>query len=327
MKDPYFITYKDCRPIASHIMDCIMRCLLVLTVLFIAFLPSRAAFSADEAPGKTQITVALIKNAFVESSKNDLAAAFKAFAKIISKQKGYDMEITVSIFKDISELVNLPENKRPQVVTLDSWSFLQMEKEGWLTPVTISSVGKEKVHTPYKILVPSSSKTTTIEDLHGKTLNILFTSQTEIGVPWLCSLLRERNLGKIESFFEDISFKEDPMEVLLPVFFEQRDAGLISEEEFGVMAKLNPQLREMRVIAVSRPLISAITAVSDTGWGSPGIKQDFIDVMLELHLSPEGQQILGLFKTDQIVAYQPEEMEPIRAIGKTLITKHPHNSW
>ncbi len=265
--------------------------------------------------------MALIQNAFPGNSKNDVAAAFKTFAKIIGEQKGYDVEVTVSTFKNISELVSLPENKRPQIVALDSWSFLQIEKERWLTPILASSAGKEKVHAHYKILVPPGSKTKTIEDLHGKDINILFTAQAKIGVPWLGSLLQEHRLGTMESFFGDISFKDNPMEVILPVFFEQRDAGLISAEEFELMAELNPQLNKMPVLAISRPLISNIIAVSSMGWESPKIKQDLIDAMLELHLSPAGQQTLNLFKFGQIVAYRPEDIETIRDINKKLVSK------
>ncbi len=50
---------------------------------------------------------------------------------------------------------------------------------------------------------------------------------------------------------------------------------------------------------------------------------DMIDAILELHLSPIGQQILHLFKTDRIIAYQPKDMDTVRAVGEILSGTHP----
>ncbi len=301
----------------------IRRCLPILPVIFIIPLTFGTAFSAEEPLIKLHIKVALIRSAFLGSNENDAAAAFKTFARTIGKQKGYDMEITVSTFDDAAELAALPEDKRPHVTILDSWSFLELEKEGWLTPVAATSVSGDEISTPYEILVPAGSPAKTIEDLRGKSINILFMPQTQIGVPWLRSLLKQHNLGTMESFFGSIKIENDPMSAILPVFFGQRDAGLITAGKFELMAELNPQLNKMRTIAISRPLLCGITSVNLRGWDSPATEQDFIDAMLELHLSPAGQQILNLFKTDQIAVYRPQYMDAVRKIGKILAGARP----
>ncbi len=110
-------------------------------LLVISIIPSTfgTAFSAEGPLIKLHINVALIRSAFLGSNENDAAAAFKTFAKTIGKRKGYDMEITVSTFDNASELTGLPKDKRPHVAILDSWSFLELEKEGWLTPVAATS--------------------------------------------------------------------------------------------------------------------------------------------------------------------------------------------
>ncbi|PIE73731.1 MAG: hypothetical protein CSA20_01620 [Deltaproteobacteria bacterium] len=295
-------------------------CFLTLLVIFLMPMMAGTAFATDTPLIKTHIKVALIQSAFLGSNENDAAAAFKTFAKTIGKHKGYDMEITVSTFKDASELAALPESERPHIVILEGWAFLEIEKEGWLTPVTVTSIGRGKVLTPYKILVPASSTANTIEDLRGKAINILFMPQTQTALPWLRSLLQQHKLGTMASFFGDILIENDPMKAMLPVFFGQRDAGLINAEKFELMAELNPQLNKMRVIATSQPLVSGITAVNHTAvWDNPTIKEDFIDALLKLHLCPAGQQILHLFKTDQVIAYRPEYLDTIRTIHQALV--------
>ncbi len=314
----YFSIFKGLKFTGPRVLA-MPHCLLMGLVIFVMLLWSETGFSQDKPLIKTHIDVALIRSAFVGSNESDAAAAFKTLAKIIGEQKGYDIVMIVSIFDDSDELSALPEEKRPHIALWASWSFLQIEKEGWLTPVATISIGNAKACSAFEILVPDNSQVETIEGLRGKTLNILLMPQTQIGFPWLQSLLQERSLGTMESFFKKINIENDPMKTVLPVFFGQRDAGLIPAEKFQLMAELNPQLNRMHAIAVSEPLICSIISVNNIKWTSNAtMRKDFIDAMLNLHLSPAGQQILHLFKTDQILAYRPEDMNTIRELAKIL---------
>ncbi len=294
----------------------------LLVVFFLVFFGLGTAFSTEKSLIPCHLRIALLKSSLLGSNESDAAAAFKTFAKIIGRQKGYDMELAVSIFKDADDLINLPREKRPHIVLLGSWLFLELEKEGWLTPAVSSSIGGGEVCTPFKILVPAKSKVKTLEDLRDKNINILFTALSEVGLPWLQSLLREGNLGTMASFFGDIAIENDPMKTILPVFLGQKDAGLIAAGKFKRMAELNPQLNTMRTIAISEPLLCGVTCVNAAGWPSPKLREEFIEAMLELHLSPEGRQILQLFKTDQIMPYYPEDIETVRRLTKHLNEVH-----
>ncbi len=293
-----------------------------LPKLFLAFVlvffGLGAAFSTEKSLIPCHLRIALLKSSLLGSNENDAAAAFKTFAKIVGRQKGYDVEISVSIFKDADDLRNLPAEKRPHIVLLGSWLFLELEKEGWLTPVAASSIGEGEVCSPFKLLVPAKSKVKTLEDLRGKNINILFTALSEIGLPWLQSLLWEDDLGTMASFFGDIAIENDPMKTILPVFLGQKDAGLIAAGKFKHMAKLNPQLNTMRTIAISAPLLCGVICVNAAGWFSPEVKEGLVEAMLELHLSSAGRQILQILKTDRIMSYHPEDIETVRRLTKYL---------
>ncbi len=180
------------------------------------------------------------------------------------------MDISISIYKNADEIASLPEGKRPHIALLGSWSFLQLEKEGWLTPITIASIGNAKACDTLKILVSKNSKVNTIEDLRGKNINVLFMPQTQIIFPWLHSLLRERSLGTPESFFKSINIRNLALQAVLPVFFGKEDAGavVISSEKFKLMAERNPQLNKMCTITVSKPLVCGITTFNNQKWNN-----------------------------------------------------------
>lgn len=300
-----------------------MTCSLVLLGALIMLSP-RMASSQDTPLIKADVEVALVRSAFIGSNENDAAAAFKILAKIIGQQQGYDIKIATIFFDHADEMAALPEEKRPQIVILASLPFIQLEKHGWITPIAVTSVGNAKSRDTFKIIVSDTSKAKTIEDLRGKTINILMMPQTQIGHTWLRSLLFERHLGTLKTFFKDFKLQNNPMKTVLPVFFGQKDAALIASEKFKLMAELNPQLNTMRTIAVSEPLVCGITCVNNVEWDNRSkIKQDFIDAMLNLHLSPEGQQILNLFKSDKIVPYRPGDLETLRKIDKILSDAPP----
>ncbi len=295
-----------------------MRSSFVLLGVLI-MLSSGTAYSKDAPLIKAHLEVALIRSAFLGSNEGDAAVAFKTLAKIIGKQKGYDIEITTIVFDHADEVAALPEEKRPHIIILASWPFLQLEKHGWITPVAATSVGSKGARDTFKIVVSGSSKVKTIEDLRGKNINILMMPQTQIGHTWLRSLLVERRLGTMDTFFKNIKIEGSPIDTILPVFFEQRDAALIASEKLKLMAELNPQLNTMKTIAVSEPLLCGLTCVNNIEWNSESkIKRDFIDAMLNLHLSPAGQQILNLFKADRNVPYRPDDSEPLKKIDKIL---------
>lgn len=291
--------------------------LFMLSVIFVLLFTADVAFAENGSLIKANVRVGFIQSAFSGVNYNDARTAFKAFAKIVGRKKGYDVEITVRTFADAIEVKSLPEEMRPHLVILETMTFLELENEAWLKPVVVPSE-RDSVYNSFLILVPESSKAKTIRDLRGKGLNLLFTSNTEVGYHWLRSLLRENKLGEINSFFGDVKTVSDPMQAILPVFFGKRDVGLIDLAKFELMAELNPQLKKLRPIAISQPFLCAIISVNESGWDSLKLKQEFIASMLELHLSPAGQQILTLFKVDQLAVFRPEYLDIVRTLFHRL---------
>lgn len=321
----HFLVFRQLNPVTSQ-QKAMKNYVSVLLTILMVLLPSGTVYSKDTSLIKTHIEVALIRTAFIGSNENDAAAAFITLAKTLGEQKGYDMEISVSIYKNADEIAALPEKKRPHIALLGSWSFLQLEKEGWLTPITVASIGNAKACDTLKILVSENSTVNTIEDLQGKNINVLFMPQTQILFPWLHSLLKERSLGTPKSFFKSINTKNLALQAVLPVFFDKEDADavVIPSERFKLMAERNPQLNKMRTIAVSKPLVCGITSFNNQKWNNDSkVKKDIVDAMLKLHVSPAGQQMLHLFKGDQIFPYRPEYLETVRALARILsTTKH-----
>jgi len=68
------------------------------------------------------------------------------------------------------------------------------------------------------------------------------------------------------------------------------------------MKELNPQVgRDLQVVAVSDSLADIVLCLNNRGWTTEKSKADTMTALRELHLEPAGQQILTLFKIDQLI--------------------------
>jgi hypothetical protein len=104
-----------------------------------------------------------------------------------------------------------------------------------------------------------------------------------------------------------------PSAAVLPVFFGKKQACVVDESGFDVMTELNPQVgKGLQTVAVSEPLVDGVLCLNSSGWSSETYKQDVIKALGELHLEPAGQQILTLFKTDQLIPFQEKYLETAR---------------
>lgn len=104
---------------------------------------------------------------------------------------------------------------------------------------------------------------------------------------------------------------------MLPVFFGQADACLLSSYSYQLMVELNPQIgKELTVLAMSPPLVHAIIAF-DRRFDAEQ-RNKVYQAMLSLQESPKGQQVLSLFGLERLIPGTPAELTASLA----LLEKH-----
>ncbi len=281
---------------------------LILLVMLSFSSPPAPASATSQYLESAHLNVGFIQSAFFGIHRLDAEAAFKTFARIIGRNMGYDISVTVSSFESARELAAMPPDNQPDVVILESWSYMKMGDLDWLEPFFVSSDQGRVAH-PYLLVTRHADEGMALEGLRGAALNLFFAANAEPGRFWLEHLLRESGLGTPEEFFNPLELHTDPMLTVLPVFFGKRDAAVIDATKFELLAELNPQLGRLKILASSEPLVSGITCLKRTGWASERFRQDIVRAMAELHLQPAGQQILTLFKMDRMVPYEPEYLD------------------
>jgi phosphonate transport system substrate-binding protein len=87
---------------------------------------------------------------------------------------------------------------------------------------------------------------------------------------------------------------------VLPVFFRQADACLVTRLGYATMCELNPQLaKQLRILAESPKLLTSFLAFHKDC--PPETRRKFRAAVTELHKSVVGRQALMLFGSTRLV--------------------------
>ena len=107
------------------------------------------------------------------------------------------------------------------------------------------------------MVVPRDSKIEKIAELQGRHLNLYAHYRACLAQVWLDNLLVGERLPPTARFFNQITSTSKLAQVVLPVFFRQCDACLVTRSGFDIMCELNPQISKQLKIITNSPAVVA----------------------------------------------------------------------
>ncbi len=259
------------------------------------------------------LTVGFTKCAFLHMNRSDVDASYRVLAETLGRKRGYQIHSSSGEFDEPAELEAALRAGTIRLAAVDSWSYLAMDKQ-LVTPALVSSE-HNRVGRTYLLLAREDSGFRTIADLKNKEIMELATANNSLGPNWLETLLLTNRLGPSGAFFGRVETVSKPSAAVLPVFFGKKQACVVDTTGFEVMKELNPQVgKTLHVIASSEPLTSVVICLRSGEWASEQFRRDLIQVLVECHTDPAGQQLLSLFKTDQLIPFQESHLDAVREL-------------
>jgi hypothetical protein len=273
----------------------------------------------EESPNglkKESLRVGFTDRAFLNMNRNDVEASFKAFTESVGRKRGYLIASRTQTFEKPSEFEAAIKARAIDLCIIDTWSFLTMDVRAQAQPFYVSA-GQLGVGRRYVVLTHRARALNTLADLRGKSIIEFAVAGANLGPHWLETVLLTNRLGTQATFFGGVETVGKPSTAVLPVFFGKRDACLVDEAGFQVMNELNPQVgRELQVVMTSEPLVDAVICLGTAGWSSERYRHDLIQGLAELHLDPAGQQILTLFKVNQLILFQESQLDTVTRLRR-----------
>jgi len=147
-----------------------------------------------------------------------------------------------------------------------------------------------------------------LSDLRGRRICLFKSPATYVAPAWLSTILDDAHLGPATSFFAAVTTETKVARVVLPVFFGQADACIVTKRGFETMCELNPQVsRDLTAIAAS-PLMVGCFYAFRRNYHDPA-RQKFTDPY-KLLASPTGRQLATFFQFEELMVTDVSILAP-----------------
>ena len=151
------------------------------------------------------------------------------------------------------------------------------------------------------LVVREGSGIANLAGLRGRSLILQESPGTSLAEPWLTVSLWRDGLESPAQVLGRMTRNTKLSQVVLPLFFGQADACVVTRRSLNTMFELNPQLsRKLKVLLASPKMESAFFACRK---GYPAsLKKQLFDRLLSLRSSPTARQVLTLFQSPGFTA-------------------------
>ncbi len=288
---------------------------LILCLLFIPFVVT-AADTAAVGTNQPDARFGLSIRMFREVNENDGRMSVRAYTKQIAESRGIVADPNPRVFSGVPELTKLLISGAVDIVVLPTQEFLALEQNLVAEPLLIRIINGVD-YQEYILLARFDGGINALSDLKGRRVSVLDNLQGDLAGTWLEVLLGQQTLAPSGSFFSSVTRPIKVSQTVLPVFFHQSDACVVTRQGFALMGELNPQITsQLRILAISPQLVSAVTCFR-AGFES-SLKEKFVAAMTTAHTTPAGRQLMTIFQCDRT------EVRPLSRLQSTreLLATH-----
>jgi len=286
------------RPTPGPIGRLLSAGVFCLAVLGLRPSASAAAESVPERSPTAPVRFAFSSRMFTDVNENDARAAMKAWGQTIATERGIPLEPVFQILVGPKAIAAAIRGKLIDAITLPTDEYWALRNEVPLGSIILGS--KDGLITgQYVLLVRSDSGIQRLADLRGHSLVVFQNPLTSLAPVWLETELLQHQLGLTEQFWGRVTESAKLLRAILPVFFHQADACLVTLKGFETMSELNPQIgRQLQILAKSEPVVPNLFCFRGD-YLSP-YREKLLQEVSRVNETPAGRQTLALFQTERL---------------------------
>ncbi|MBI5382926.1 MAG: PhnD/SsuA/transferrin family substrate-binding protein [Opitutae bacterium] len=287
---------------AVALTDGWQRWLAQLLLAAVLWMPAMAAETAGPAP---MLSIGFSSSMFSEVNENDAKAAVKVWGQTVARTEGIQVEPDPKIIQGMPALLQAVRNHTVDMLSLSIKEYILLRHETQFSPIFVAYIDG-KISEEYVLLVHREGRIKTLADLRGRTLSLQQNVRTTLATEWLDTLLIQNGLRPAHEFCGSINPYPKLSKAVLPVFFRQSDACIVTQGGYYTMCELNPQIgRQLQVLASSPKIVPAVLCFRADY--KPEFRNRVFNALRTLHQNPAGQQVLSVFQSERLVD-QPESI-------------------
>jgi phosphonate transport system substrate-binding protein len=256
-----------------------------------------AAQTLDAARERSTFRFGFSSSTFSDVNENDARAAVKVWAQMLFKERGLPVEPEPQIFRGSEAIAAALRSKLIDAVALpvdEYWGLRELLD----SRIFIGGVNDGRITEEYLLLVHQDSGVQRLEQLRDRSIGCWQNSRMSLAPAWLDTILVQGGLPRASEFCRATQIPK-LSKVMLPVFFRQVDACIVTRQGFKNMSELNPQVgQRLKIIATSPELVpSGFCFRKD--YDDP-IRETIVTELGKIKSSPAGAQVLMLFQSGSL---------------------------
>jgi ABC-type phosphate/phosphonate transport system substrate-binding protein len=249
---------------------------------------------------------------FTGINMTDARNSIKALTASIAREIDIPAETDPLIYQNVDEAESVLNRRVLGAVSMTTSEFWLLRSKVNFDRFLVTTRNGSPTNA-YLVLAREGGPVKNLADLRGKHLLVYNNPAMCIALVFLDVELAKRSLPSATAILGKISEFTKPAKVVLPVFFGQADACLITRYAYETMVELNPQVgHQLRIIATSPDYVTALFGFrADL---PPALKEKSIQAFVGLRSSIFGKQTLAVFQSGEISELPPATIEPALAL-------------
>jgi phosphonate transport system substrate-binding protein len=229
-----------------------------VAVLAMAIQPIADPAAAAGAPSPLLARAVLPADMLAGVSRKDAEIALAAWAKELGRAAATPMQTQTSILDDADAVSSTVLRGDVDVFGLATLDYLRLRETLPADPVLVGERGRGP-EDEYLIVVRRDSGLATLKDLAAKRLVCQTGAAGTLSRMWLDVALHRQSLPDASRFLGEVRSVGRPSQAVLPVFFRQADAAVVTQTAYATLQELNPQLgRDLVVLSRSPKLLFSL---------------------------------------------------------------------
>lgn len=271
-----------------------------------------SAAPAADAADDTVFRVGFTRSMFREVNENDARAALKAYTSAIAREHHLSAYPDPLVFEGSADMAEALRLGKVDIVAAPTAEMLALPDK-LVTGPYMMTVNGNVLGADYVLLTPVDGGIATLADLRGRRVVVLNSLRGALANCWFEVLLGENGFGPPVPFLADLKFAAKPSLAILPVFFGQVEACVVTREGFAVASEMNPQVgRRLRILASSPLVVPLLTGFRRDL--NPKLRTLALDTLNTFQQSVPGRQVLTLFQSERVEARDTVDLESTRLL-------------
>jgi ABC-type phosphate/phosphonate transport system substrate-binding protein len=288
--------------------------------LSVLLLTTGAGVGQDKQPASdSPFRIGFSSATFGEVNENDAIAAVRVWAQSLARELGIAADPQPQILRSLADIATALTNQTVDCLNLTTEEYALLRNQVVLENLLVAIKGG-LIAEEYVLLVHRDSRLERPADLRGHKLGMLQSARGSLASVWMENLLAREEINAVTNFFSQVTGAAKTSKVVLPVFFRQLDACVVTRSGFDLMVELNPQLgQQLKILSTSTPVVPVVFCFR-ADFNSP-IRKKILGEISKWHTVPAGRQILTLFQCDSL------EQQPETCLDSALEMLASHHHW